>query len=99
MKMAFVVHNEYLADRFLGLLREAGIDYFSRWDKVIGKGHGTDPHLGRGGFPSTNAVVMIAFQDEAALERLVGKISEANSKISRPDDHIRLFQMPLERIV
>jgi hypothetical protein len=99
MKIAFVVHAEHLADRFLGLLREAGIDYFSRWDRVIGKGQGTDPHLGRGGFPGTNSVVMIAFQDEAALEGLIGKISGANAGIKRPSDHIRLFQLPLDRIV
>jgi hypothetical protein len=99
MKITFVVHTEYVADRFMDLLRDAGIDYFSRWDKVIGKGHGTEPHLGKGGFPSTNSVVMIAFQDEAALEVLIGKISEANATIKRPSDRIRLFQLPLDRIV
>jgi hypothetical protein len=99
MKIVFVVHNEYMTRTFQEILDACGIDYFTRWDRAVGKGHGTEPHLGRGSYPSTNSVVMIAFQDEAPLEALVGKISSANAGIKRPADRIRLFQLPLERIV
>jgi hypothetical protein len=99
MKIAFVVHNEHYAERVLSLLRAAGIDYFTRWDRAIGKGQGTEPHLGQGTYASTNSVMMIAFRDEAPLETLVGKITAENATIKRPSDRIRLFQLPLERIV
>jgi hypothetical protein len=99
MKIAFVIHNEHFATRMMQLLHAVGIDYFTRWDQAIGKGHGTDPHLGRGGFPSTNSVLMIAFQEEAPLEALIQAISKVNAEIKRPDDQIRLFQLPLERMV
>lgn len=98
-KMAFIVHNEHFATRVMQLLQEVGIDYFTRWDQAIGKGHGTEPHLGRGGYPSTNSVLMIAFQEEAPLESLIQAISRVNAEIKRPDDRIRLFQLPLERMV
>ena len=99
MKIVFVVHNEHLSSRFMQLLKTAGIDYYTRWDQVIGKGHGTEPHLGRGGFPSTNSVVMIAFQEDGPLEALIQAIIAANSEIKRAADRIRLFQLPLERMV
>ena len=99
MKFAFVVHNEHFASRMLQVLQSIGIDYFTRWDQAIGKGHGTDPHLGRGGYPSTNSVLMIAFQEEAPLEALIQAIQKVNAEIKRPDDRVRLFQLPLERIV
>ncbi len=99
MKIAFVVHNEHYAERVLDVLRSAGIDYFTRWDRAIGKGPGTEPHLGRGAYASTNSVMMIAFRDEAPLETLVQKINAQNAEIKRPADRIRLFQLPLERIV
>jgi hypothetical protein len=99
MKFAFVVHNSYYSPRVAELLKEAGIDYYTRWDEVKGKGHGTEPHLGASGFQSTNSVLMIAFEDEAPLATLIASIVEANAQIKRPDDHIRLFQLPLERIV
>lgn len=99
MKFAFVVHNEHFTRRVMELLDTAGIDYYTRWDRATGKGRGTDPHLGRGGFASTNAVLMIAFQEEAPLTKLIEAIAAANDGIKRPDDRIRLFQLPLERVV
>jgi hypothetical protein len=43
--------------------------------------------------------MMIAFEDEAPLEQLAGRVAAANEAIRRASDRIRLFQMPLERIV
>jgi len=42
---------------------------------------------------------MIAFHDEDLLEKLIVKINELNTIVERDDDKIRLFQVPLERIV
>jgi hypothetical protein len=99
MKLAFVVHNQLLASQVMDLLDSAGIDYYTRWHNVQGKGRGTEPHLGRGSYGSTNSVMMIAFEDEAPLQTLIGGIAAANDGIKRASDKIRLFQLPLERIV
>ena len=99
MKMVFIVHVEYSARKVAEIFKAVDIDYYTSWDEVKGKGHGTDPHLGKGGFPSTNSVVMVAFEEDAPLERLIAAITAANAEISRPADRIRLFQMPLDRIV
>ena len=99
MKMALVVCNSFFTDRVLELLKTNGIDYFTTWDNAKGKGRGTHPHLGTGARPSTNSVTMIAFEDDAPLEALIRGINGANQEIQRAEDHIRLFQLPLERIV
>ncbi len=99
MKIAFVVHTEYFTSRVMQLLSEAGIDYYTRWDRVTGKGHGTEPHKGSGAFGSTNAVLMIAFKEEEPLEKLIQAVTAANQEMQRPDDRIRVFQLPLELIV
>lgn len=99
MKIAFVIHNEHFTSRVMELLTVSGIDYYTRWEEVHGKGRGTESHLGKGGAPSVNTVLMIAFQEEAPLAALIQNITAANATIKRPDDKIRLFQLPLERIV
>ena len=99
MKFAFVVHNSLHWPRMMELLKAANIDYYTRWDEVKGKGHGTEPHLGEGSFQSTNSVLMIAFQEEPPLAALIENITAENTQIKRADDKIRLFQLPLERIV
>ncbi len=97
--MALLVCNSYFIDRVMKILKDLGIDYFTSWDNAKGKGHGTDPHLGAGAFGSTNTVMMIAFEDQAPLEALIGGIKSVNLEIKRRADHVRLFQLPLERIV
>lgn len=99
MKIAFVICTEVFTPRVMELLRNSSIDYFTRWEQVKGKGHGTEAHLGTRSFPELNSVLMIAFQDAGALEVLVGGIRILNETIQRPDDRVRLFQLPLERIV
>ena len=42
---------------------------------------------------------MIAFEEEAPLAALIENITAENTQIKRADDRIRLFQLPLERIV
>jgi hypothetical protein len=99
MKMVLVVCNSYFMDRLMKLLKDNGIDYYTSWDKATGKGHGTEPHLGTGAYGSTNTVTMIAFQETAPLEALIRGIQAENLTIRRAADHIRLFEMPLDRIV
>jgi hypothetical protein len=99
MKMVFVVHNEHYTEHVMGLLASCNIDYYTRWEHAIGKGHETEPHLGRGTFASLNSVLMIAFEEEAPLHALIDAIRTANTEIKRRADHIRLFQVPLERMV
>jgi hypothetical protein len=99
MKIAFTVCNDVYAPRLLAALGRLGIDYYTRWDHVTGKGHGTEPHLGTRSFPGHNAVLMIGFNEDSALETLIEEIQVVNSDILRADDKIRLFQLPLERIV
>ena len=99
MKIAFVVHNEHYASRVMQLLSDADIDYYTLWEQVKGKGPGTDPHLGSGGFAALNSVLMIAFRDESPLARLIDAIDAFNAGIKRADDKVRLFQIPLERMV
>ena len=99
MKLTFVVYNEYVDTQVMDILKALAIDYYTRWEHVKGKGHGTEPHIGAGGYASTNAVLMIAFEDEAPLTALAQAITAANEKVRRPDERIRLFQLPMERMI
>jgi len=99
MKLTFLAYREILDDRVSKALDELGIDYYTEWEFVKGKGHSTDAHLGNRPFPGYNNVRMIAFTDEDILEKLIDKLHELNKIVEKEDDKIRLFQVPLERIV
>jgi hypothetical protein len=99
MKMVFVVYYEHVDAQVMEILKTLGIDYYTRWENLKGKGHGTEPHLGVGTYVRMNSALMIAFEDEAPLTALIAAITAANEKARRPDERIRLFQVPLERMV
>ncbi len=99
MKLAFLVYHDILDDRVTKALKELEIDFYTEWEDVKGRGHNTDAHLGNRPFPGYNTVRMIAFPKEELLEKLISKIIELNTIVERDDDKIRLFQVPLERIV
>ena len=99
MKLTFLVYHDILDDRVSKALDELKIDYYTRWEDVKGKGHQTDAHLGNRPYPGYNYVRMIAFVDESILSQLIAKIEDLNKLVERDDDKIRLFQVPLERIV
>jgi hypothetical protein len=99
MKIAFIVYHDVLEDRVTKLLNTIDVDYYTEWENVKGKGHATDPHLGTRTFPGYNCVRMIAFVEENTLERLIRELEFLNKEIQKPDDRIRLFQLPLERIL
>lgn len=99
MKLAFLVYTEVYASRVMEALHSVGIDYYTLWEHVKGKGHDTEAHLGTRSFPGINSVMMIAFQEEAQLRQLLGAVERMNESISLPDDRIRLFEVPLARIV
>ncbi len=99
MKIIFLVYHDVLDDRISNTLTELDIDFYTKWEDVKGSGHKTDAHLGNRPFPGFNFVRMIAFTEEELLEKLADKISELNKLVEREDDKIRLFQIPLERMV
>ena len=99
MKIVFLVYHDILDDRINVMLSEMGIDFYTKWEDVKGKGHSTEAHLGTRTFPGLNSVRMIAFTKEEPLNKLIGMVEQFNEGAFREDDKLRLFQLPLERIV
>lgn len=99
MKLAFVIYHDILDDRISEALNELNIDFYTKWEDVKGKGHNTDAHLGNRPYPGYNIVRMIAFAADDLIDSMTSKIKEMNEIIERDDDKIRMFLVPLEKIV
>lgn len=99
MKIIFLVYHDIWEDRVSFLMDELKIDYYTEWENVKGKGHKSDAHLGTRTYPGFNVVKMIAFQEEASNHKLVEGIKKLNEQVKKDDDKIRLFQLPLERLI
>lgn len=99
MKIAFLVYRDVLDERIISLLGELEIDSYIKWENVLSKSHGTAPHLGTRTFPGHDSVRLIPFQNEENLNKLILKIQEFNNLVTKKDDEIRIYLLPLERMV
>lgn len=99
MKAAFLVYHDVLDERIISLLDKLEIDSYIKWENVLGKSHGADPHLGTRTFPGHDSVRLIPFQNEENLNKLILSVREFNSQVVKKDDEIRIYLIPLERIV
>ncbi len=99
MKVAFLAYHDVLDERIIKLLEELNIDSYIKWESVLGKSHGASPHLGTRTFPGHDSVRLIPFPEEESLNNLISKVQEFNKQVLKKDDEIRLYLLPLERIV
>ncbi len=56
-------------------------------------------HLGTRTFPGHNSVRMIPFRDDEVLQKLIEDLQGFNKSAVKKDDEIRLYLLPLEKIV
>jgi hypothetical protein len=99
MRIAFIVYHDVLEDRLIEILDELKIDSFTKWENVTGKFHGAEPHLGTRTFPGYESVRLVPFTEEDTLKKLIEKLESFNQKAVKPADCIRMFLLPLEKVV
>lgn len=99
MKIAFLVYHDVLDDRIINFLDELKIDSYVKWENVLGKSHDAAAHLGTRTFPGYDSVRLVPFQNEEKLIQLITVIQDFNKQAVKKDDEIRLYLIPLERVV
>ena len=100
MKLAFLFYHDVLDDRVVKFFEELNIDTYTQVEKVKGKFHDTEPHLGTRTFPGHYMVKLIPFRDENLLNKLIEKIQYFNDKVAiKKEDEMHIFQLPLEKII
>lgn len=99
MKIAFLVYHDVLDDRIINFLDELKIDSYVKWEEVLGKSHNAQAHLGTRTFPGHDSVRLVPFENEENLSQLISAIQVFNKQVSKKDDEIRLYLLPLERII
>ena len=95
MKMVFIMYNIAINDEVMEILKDVGIEYYTRWEMVSGRGQTSGSHLGTHVWPPVNSVLAIAVEDDKK-DKLIEKIKEARKKLGK--EGIKAFVLPLEEI-
>lgn len=95
MKLLMLAYNEALDDVVMEVLSDAGVDTYTKWTKVLGKGEGSGPHLGTHVWPKHNNVLAICVETEVA-EVLMEEIRTLRREFHH--EGIKAFLLPVEQM-
>jgi hypothetical protein len=97
MDMIMIAYNQVLDEEIMELLEDAGIDRYTKWQRVLGKGEDSDPHLDTPVWPAANMVLGIILKEKRKLQRLVKGLKKLDAEVG--DKGLFAFRWPVERIV
>jgi nitrogen regulatory protein PII len=95
MKLVMIMYNEAINSEVESLLEQNGVDGFTKWTKVFGKGQASGPHLGTHVWPKANNVVVAATEKEAA-DKIMQGIRELRKKLAK--EGVKAFMWEIEEI-
>ena len=98
MKMIFIVYNAAISEEVMEALQEIGVENYTKWDRVLGKGPISGPHFDSDIWPGVNSMLAIAVEDEKK-DKIMTKIKELKSKESIAREGIGAFVLPLEEMI
>lgn len=93
MKLLLIAYNEAVDGEIERLLEQCGVDGFTKWTKVYGKGRASGPHLGTHVWPKANNV-LAAFTDDETAGRLLEGVRELRKSLAR--EGVKAFVIPCE---
>jgi len=91
-----VIYNEALDEDVLSSLEKCGIPHFTKWQKVLGKGQISEPHLDTSVWPGVNNVCAAVVENKL-VPVVLAKIKELRVSLGR--EGIKAFVLPVEDVV
>ena len=97
MKLILLVYNAAISEEVIEALQEIGVENYTKWDRVLGKGPISGPHFDSDIWPGVNSMLAIAVEDEKK-DKIMAKVRELKLKESIAKQGIRAFVLPLEEM-
>ncbi|MEW6008627.1 MAG: PG0541 family transporter-associated protein [Candidatus Omnitrophota bacterium] len=95
MKMVLIVYNEAIDDEVMESLEACSVESFTKWQKVLGKGKVSEPHLDTTIWPGANNVCMTVIEDKK-IPGLLEQVKNLRKALGK--EGIKAFVIPIEEI-
>jgi len=95
MKMVMIIYNEAIDEEVMGSLEKCCIDSFTKWQRVLGKGKLSQPHLDSTVWPGANNVCMTVVEDNK-VSVILTQVKNLRKTLSK--EGIKAFVLPVEEL-
>jgi nitrogen regulatory protein PII len=95
MKMVMISYNSAINSEVMGVLDKCGVENFTKWTQVHGRGRMSGPHFGDEIWPGENSVIFTAIENEK-LEHLLKCVKDLRAKLGK--EGVKAFVWSLEEV-
>ncbi|RJP16662.1 MAG: transcriptional regulator [Candidatus Abyssobacteria bacterium SURF_5] len=94
MKLAFIIYGNAIDPDVAEVLENLGLQSYTKWSEVIGKGKTSGPRLGSHVWPGINSMMMLAIGDEH-----VAPLADALKVLKERFSHegLKLYVLPVDQ--
>ena len=96
MKLAFIIFNTSIEDEVNECLERCGIESYTKFPVLHGKGKLSGSHFGTHIWPDTNSALLIAC-DDGKVQYILEEVSKLKNSMEK--EGVKAFVMPLEYLV
>lgn len=93
--MILIAYNQGLDDQVLNALKDCGLENYTKWTGVLGKGSSSGPHLATHVWPKANSVLAVA-ADDSCVERLLECMRALRKELAH--EGVKAFVPPPEQL-
>lgn len=97
MKIVLISYYVGIEEELMEVLSSLGIKGYTKWERAVGRGKTSGPHLGTHIWPKTNAILAVALED-AQTCLLMEKVRELKAT-PLGKEGVKAFLWPLEETV
>ncbi len=80
MKALWITYDIVLDDEIIGMLQDCGVEEFTRWPRLTGRGPKSGARLDNHVWPGANAAIMTV-QDDDTVTRLMVRLQALRDKV------------------
>ncbi len=92
-----IIYNQAIDEEVMEVVASLKIDRYTKWQRVLGRGEVSNPHLDSPIWPGANMVLGIVIDEQEWVQGLIEAIKELDSQVGK--EGLFAFMWPVERIV
>ena len=93
MKLVLIAYNEAVDDEVMEQLKTTGIEGYTKWTEILGKGQASGPHLLSHVWPKGNNALLVVTED-ASAKRLLEAIRGLRKTVAK--EGVKAFVLNVE---
>ena len=96
MKMVFLSYSAGIEEEVMETLKDLNIEYYTKWNDVLGRGKTSGPHLGTHVWPKKNSFLAVAIEEDVVND-ILERVRDLKSTFGK--EGVKAFVLPLEEVV